>query len=262
MLPSPRTNFLLVASMLLLAMPHAARAAQEGGKRTTATATRAGSAAGAETQLASLRAEVIQRTEAARENLVKLLAVYEQELRRRAEELALRREFYQRELISRVELEETERGVAQTRANIRQVRRWIAEDDILLTEALAEEEIAKLSRSPSGSYAVTNTLIRYNGGALWSLADAGKIERYFVNLFGKALPVSALGQSPVHDQLGYDHRDAMDVAVHPDSREGQALMDYLRKAGIPFIAFRGRVAGSATGAHVHIGKPSLRFTRR
>ena len=141
------------------------------------------------------------------------------------------------------------------------MRRWIAEDDILLTEALAEEEIAKLSRSP-GSYAVTNTLVRYNGSAPWSLADAGKIERYFVNLFERALPVSALGQTPVHDQLRYDHRDAMDVAVHPDSREGQALMDYLRKAGIPFIAFRGRIAGSATGAHIHIGKPSMRFSQR
>jgi hypothetical protein len=258
----PRTKFLLVASMLLLAVPRAPGAAQQGVARETSRLARAGSAAATEAELTKLRAEVIQRTADAREKLVKLLAVYERDLQRRAEELELRREFYNRELISRLELEETERGVAQTRVNIQQVRRWIAEDDILLTEALAEEEIAKLSRSPSGSYTVTNALIRYNGGAPWSLADAGKIERYFVNLFGRALPVSAFGQSPVHDQLGYDHRDAMDVAVHPDSREGQALMDYLRKEGIPFIAFRGRVAGSATGAHVHIGKPSMRFSQR
>jgi hypothetical protein len=45
----------------------------------------------------------------------------------------------------------------------------------------------------------------------------------------------------------------MDVAVHPDNCEGRALMEYLRRAGIPFLAFRNKVAGSATGAHIHIG---------
>ncbi|MGH9825308.1 MAG: hypothetical protein ACREDR_18920, partial [Blastocatellia bacterium] len=53
--------------------------------------------------------------------------------------------------------------------------------------------------------------------------------------------------------------DAMDVAVQPDSPRGEALMEYLRKAGIPFIAFRHAVPGSATGAHIHIGKPSHRI---
>jgi hypothetical protein len=51
----------------------------------------------------------------------------------------------------------------------------------------------------------------------------------------------------------------MDVAVHPDSAEGAALMSYLRSQGIPFIAFRQAVAGSATGAHIHIGYPSHRI---
>ena len=54
----------------------------------------------------------------------------------------------------------------------------------------------------------------------------------------------------------------MDVAVHPDSAEGLGLMDHLRSAGIPFIAFRRAVAGEATGAHVHIGQPSRRITAR
>jgi hypothetical protein len=51
----------------------------------------------------------------------------------------------------------------------------------------------------------------------------------------------------------------MDVAVHPDSAEGRALIAYLRGNGIPFIAFRSAVPGSATGAHVHIGYPSHKF---
>jgi hypothetical protein len=58
--------------------------------------------------------------------------------------------------------------------------------------------------------------------------------------------------------LRFDHRNAIDVALHPDSKEGRSLLNYLRQVGIPFIAFRGVVLGAATGAHIHIGKPSPR----
>ena len=68
----------------------------------------------------------------------------------------------------------------------------------------------------------------------------------------------------LHDRLGFDHREAMDVAVHPDTPEGAALMAWLRARGLPFLAFRGMVAGEATGAHIHVGEPSSRLptTRR
>jgi hypothetical protein len=51
----------------------------------------------------------------------------------------------------------------------------------------------------------------------------------------------------------------MDVALHPDSKEGQSLLNHLRQVGIPFIAFRNAVPGASTGAHIHIGKPSPRL---
>jgi hypothetical protein len=51
----------------------------------------------------------------------------------------------------------------------------------------------------------------------------------------------------------------MDVAVHPDSAEGRALMAYLQSQGIPYTAFRAPLAGNATGAHIHIGSPSRRL---
>jgi hypothetical protein len=73
------------------------------------------------------------------------------------------------------------------------------------------------------------------------------------------MPISAYGQTATHDRLGFDHRNSVDVAVHPDSPEGQSLMAYLKSAGIPFIAFRHAVSGSATGAHIHIGYPSHRI---
>jgi hypothetical protein len=62
----------------------------------------------------------------------------------------------------------------------------------------------------------------------------------------------------VHQRLGFDHRNALDVAVHPDSPQGRALMEHLRSQGIPFLAFRGARPGLATGAHLHVGEPSPR----
>jgi hypothetical protein len=50
----------------------------------------------------------------------------------------------------------------------------------------------------------------------------------------------------------------VDVGVDPDSVEGRGLMEYLRKTDIPFIAFRGKIPGMSTGAHIHVGPPSPR----
>ena len=76
------------------------------------------------------------------------------------------------------------------------------------------------------------------------------------------MPVSAYGQTDVHDRMGFAHHGAIDVALHPDSAEGRALMAHLQSLGIPFLAFRAAVAGSATGAHIHIGPPSHRLGSR
>jgi hypothetical protein len=90
----------------------------------------------------------------------------------------------------------------------------------------------------------------------------GQIERdiksFFTTKFGRTLPVSAFGQTRLHDRLGFDHRNGIDVALSPDSTEGRAVLDRLRGLGVPFIAFRRAVPGVATGAHIHVGKPSPR----
>jgi hypothetical protein len=148
---------------------------------------------------------------------------------------------------------------AVTQSHIAEIRQWIFEDDLAMTERLAREEILRGPSLRSGGYAETALLIRFNGPTAWSLADAGKIENFFVARFGRALPVSARGQTAAHDRMRFDHHDAMDVALTPDSDEGRAMMAYLKQSGIPFIAFRGKMAGSATGAHIHIGKASLRL---
>ncbi|MFY9608452.1 MAG: hypothetical protein WAU45_07545 [Blastocatellia bacterium] len=86
----------------------------------------------------------------------------------------------------------------------------------------------------------------------------GDIKRLFASKFGRTLPVSAFGQTNLHSRLGFDHRNGIDVALHPDSLEGRAFLARLRGLRIPFIAFRRAVPGVATGAHIHVGNPSPR----
>ena len=89
-----------------------------------------------------------------------------------------------------------------------------------------------------------------------------KLLSFYSRSFGRQLPVSSFGQSPVHDRWGYAHHNAMDVGVSPDSAEGRALMEFLRASGIPFTAFRWAIPGTATGPHIHIGRPSHKITPR
>ena len=86
----------------------------------------------------------------------------------------------------------------------------------------------------------------------------GDIKSFFISKFGRTLPVSAFGQTRLHSRLGFDHRNGIDVALSPDSLEGRALLGKLRGFGVPFIAFRKAIPGVATGAHIHVGRPSPR----
>ena len=92
----------------------------------------------------------------------------------------------------------------------------------------------------------------------WSLADAAKVEKFFLSKFTRPLPLTAFGQSDLHTRWGLDHRNGMDVGLHPDSVEGRALIEFLRAESIPFLVFRGPVPGVATGPHIHIGNRSSR----
>ena len=112
----------------------------------------------------------------------------------------------------------------------------------------------------AGEVVSTSTVIRYQGGMVeFAAGNVAGIETFFAGQFGRSLPVSALGQTPVHDRLGLDHRHALDVALHPDSDAGKALIAYLRRERIPFLAFKGPVPDASTGAHIHIGQVSPRL---
>jgi hypothetical protein len=212
----------------------------------------------AEGELLRLRADLIAKTKESRAGAERLLELHEREHRKLQQEYEQRRRLYEQGLISRVELNESERALAVSALRVSEDKRWITESDIAITEASVRDELFRLPRLPSGAYSETGNIVRYNGVAIWSLADVGKIESFFARRFGQALPISAFGQTATHDRLRFDHRNALDVALHPDSDEGKSLLSFLREAGVPFIAFRKAVPGAATGAHIHIGQPSLR----
>jgi hypothetical protein len=211
-------------------------------------------------EVADSRANLVAATEAYKESLDKLQKMYADEEERAEELLKKRKQLFEAGIIAKRELEESELALAEARNKIDDARKRVKEADQLIAEATALDQLAKLPPVTPGSYTSNLRMIRYAGAGHWALGDVGKVDGYFRARFRKGMPISAVGQSATHDRLGFDHRESVDVALHPDSDEGRDLMAYLRSQGIPFIAFRGAVAGSATGAHIHIGRPSRRVS--
>jgi hypothetical protein len=166
-------------------------------------------------------------------------------------------------ILSKAEVEKSEATLALARAELesrrQNVNQEITQADNLIAEVYALEQLAKTTSKRLGNYVSTAALIRYNGTSAWTLTNISKVQGFFASQFGRSLPISAFGQTATHDRLNFDHRNSVDVAIHPDSAEGQAVIGFLRSAGIPFLAFRQAVPGSATGAHIHIGYPSHRI---
>lgn len=212
-----------------------------------------------ESELTRSRAEVMQRIKETRAGAEKLLGLHEAERLRAEQAYHRQQELYHQGLIARNDVLQAEHALVRAILKVDEDRRWIAETDMAMTEVSMRDELLRLPKLALGAFSETSTLLRFNGGTLFRLGDASRVEKFFVETFGRALPISALGQTATHDRLRFDHRDAMDVALHPDSKEGQSLLNYLRQAGIPFVAFRSSVPGASTGAHIHIGKPSSRL---
>jgi hypothetical protein len=258
-LGKPFRAYLGIATSVLVLLTSASPAnAQENRKKPASRPAVARQMSPADRELARLRADVIQKMKESRASAEKLLALHEEEKTRLNNDYQLRRELYNQGLISRAELNQTERALAAVIVRVEEDKRWISESDITITEATTRDALLELPALALGGYSESGRFIRFNGGFPWSLTDAPKIEKFFSQAFGHALPISAFGQTATHDRLRFDHRNAMDVALHPDSKEGRSLLAYLRQAGIPFIAFRSPVAGASTGAHIHIGNPSVR----
>jgi predicted RNase H-like nuclease (RuvC/YqgF family) len=239
------TKVLVMLAVVALALPVAAQGEKPRHKTRAQLAT----------EIAAAKANVVSAATAYKASLEKLITYLEADVKTAEEAVETRKALMEQSIVSKREVEEKERELNTARRKLDEARRQITETDMLIAEASEAEHMPAIG---PGVYDATAALIRYNGTSHWSLAEISKVEGYFTGTFGHALPISAYGQSAIHDKMGFDHRNAVDVAVFPDSAEGEALMAYLRSQGIPFIAFRHAVPGSATGAHIHIGFPSKR----
>ncbi|HEV2826123.1 MAG TPA: hypothetical protein VGW76_00875 [Pyrinomonadaceae bacterium] len=200
-------------------------------------------------------------------NVEQLLALYEDESKQAEAQLAKVKELLAQGLVTRSELQTAEASATRTREKVAEAQAQFKNADVLIAEALVETEAEEFTPKVRPTGRAVNTLvqtrayIRYGGARAWSLSEAAGIKQFFAHRFGRALPIGAFGQSALHNRWGYDHRNAMDIGVNPGSNEGQALMEYLRANGIPFLAFHFAVPGVATGPHIHIGLASHRIAR-
>ena len=210
-------------------------------------------------QASRSRAEQLRATRDYRASLERLLVLRETDVQRALEQLERTRQLVDRGIVARNDLDKSERALAEARGRLDQTWNEAVVAAILIAKVLAYDELASAQRLAPGGEQVTASLIRYQGRRPWALGLTRTLDDYFRRTFNRALPVSAYGQTPIHHKLGFDHRNAIDLAIHPDTAEGRALMDWLRHAGLSFIAFRGAVSGAATGAHIHVGEPSQRL---
>lgn len=208
------------------------------------------------------RENLISASNTYRESLERLLALQKQDEERAAQSVEKSKKLLEIGVIAQKQVEESEQLLATTKAKTVETEKQIESVNNLVAEVEAAEEVAKTPPTPTGEFRANGLLVRFAGISRWNLSDFGKVEAFYRLKFGKPLPISAFGQTQTHNQLGLDHSNAMDVAVHPDSVEGKALIDFLYNQGISFIAIRGAIQGSATGAHIHIGAESHRIQPR
>lgn len=255
-----RLPLFMMAALLLLASQLAATAQN---RRKPEPRAAQDKKATAKDEAAKSRDEFVKLTEEYKKSLQELVTIYERNLKQAEEKAARLQELYSQGLIARRDVEDGEQAIREARARIAEAQKQMraADEQVaqMVVEAKAMEEMARAAVPVKGKLTQTASYIRFSGAGSWLLTESWKIQQFFLQRFGRQLPVSAYGQSALHNRWGLDHRNAMDVGIHPDSVEGQALMQFLRANGIPFAAFRGAIQGSATGPHIHIGLPSHRY---
>jgi Spy/CpxP family protein refolding chaperone len=204
------------------------------------------------------RSRLLSASQTYRQSLERLLVLQTQDASRARANHDRNLRLLELGLIPRRQIETSEAELKEVLAHQTETARQLESIDHLVAEVHASEQLASLPSVPSGNFSFNGPLLRFVGAARWSMADSTKLDAFYRLKFGKPLPISAFGQTETHQRLGFDHREALDVAVHPDSPEGQELILYLQSQGLSFIAIRAAITGSATGAHIHIGPPSRR----
>ena len=135
----------------------------------------------------------------------------------------------------------------------------VTERAAMLTEVIEMARMDELGPG-GGERRLGSGAIRYDGaGRLIRPAEMATLSAAFQKRFSRPLPVSAWGESSVHEMMGFDHRGRIDVAVYPDGPEGRWIRAWLERLRIPYYAFLTALPGRSTGAHIHIGPGSTRI---
>jgi hypothetical protein len=214
-------------------------------------------------ELARLRDEYVKATKDVKASLEKLLTIYGENVKQAEEKLATAKKLFSEGLLSKAQVDENQRLLNVEQQKVAETKKDMSNADSQIANVLLEEEadatLAKNLRLAKNRLVRTTSFVRFNGSAGFGLNDAWKIQRFFSDTFHKELPIAVFGQGAIHDRWRLDHHNAMDISLHPDGSEGQALLNFLQKNGIPFSAFRSAIPGTATGPHIHIGRPSHRY---
>jgi hypothetical protein len=215
------------------------------------------------TELTRLRDEFVKATNEYKASLQKLLVFHEANVKRAEEKLAVSQKLFDEGLIAKAQVEESKLALATAQQKVAETRRQMTGADDQIAAVLVEQEVgAQLAKNlnlAKQRLVRTSSFIRFTGGSGWNLGEAYKIQRFFSDTFKHELPIAVFGQGAIHDRWRLDHRNAMDIQLHPDGVEGQALLNFLERNGIPYSAFRSAIPGTATGPHIHIGRPSHRY---
>jgi hypothetical protein len=218
---------------------------------------------GQTSELAKLREQYVQATNEYKASLQKLVPLYEAEVKRAEDKLAVSQKLLAEGLIAKTQVQENERTLAEAKQKVAETRRQLtgADDQIaaVLVETAAHEQLAKNLNFAKQRLVRTSSFIRFTGGPGWNIGEAWKVQRFFSDTFRRELPIAVFGQGAIHNRWRLDHRNSMDISLHPDSAEGQALLNFLQRNAIPYLAFRSAIPGTATGPHIHIGRPSHRY---
>jgi len=214
-------------------------------------------------ELSKLRDEYIKATKDYKASLQKLLALYENGVKKAEQRRDQMKKLFAEGLISKRDVDQAESAVTDASLKVSEVQQQIGSADTQIAQTLVEiegeKQLAKLGPIRRGSLLRTTSFIRYNGVGHWLLSQAGPVEVFFQQTFKRPLPIAVFGQGAIHNQWRLDHHNAMDISLSPDGPEGQALINFLQSNGIPFSAFRTAIPGVATGPHIHIGLPSHRY---
>ncbi len=184
-----------------------------------------------------------------------MLAAAERRLERQANLVNERQKLLEMGAIARSEM-----GPVETELETRRHVLDLARDRVRLIEAqrqmaLEEQNLEHALESGTSRKA----MLKFEGSGHFYPTDFDALAAAFERQFHYPLPVTAHGQTRLHQSLGLDHRGKIDVGLNPEQPEGIWLRRLLEERQIPYIAFRAAVRGAATAPHIHLGTGSARI---